>query len=146
MKKNYLVEILKEYGMENLDGMNYFELMEVKKRLEKKYNKFKGKIIFYELLNDIYNNLMIVQKYINKFNNYRTVKIIQDGNYDYDKTVYIIKGSKTKETLTWLNKNGLKVGYDRFNCYSDYDCTGDLSSQSIEVKGDRVIIEKWYDL
>lgn len=149
MKKIYKKNdnyIVCDRSMYNLESMNYFELIETKKRLEKKYNMFKKGELFVELSNDIYTNILLVKKYINKFNDYRTVKVSYDGGYDYSKKVYTINKAKKKDVVRWLKKNGLNVGYNRYDIDSDYDCTGNMTGENIEIRGDRVVIERWYDL
>ena len=66
---------------------------------------------------------------------------------EQDILTYRFSGKPSKKFVDrWLEKNDLKKGYKPFHIYSDYDCTGGLTSRNIERNGKSVTVYKWYDV
>lgn len=43
-------------------------------------------------------------------------------------------------------KNGLEKGCKSYDIYSDYDCTGFMIRENVEIRGSKVIVTKCYDV
>ena len=138
---------------------NYFELKELEKKLSDKYKiyfdiikrhiKRCGEIednSILEVANETYNKLYLVRTYINRFNGYKAVSVAYEGEYGVNEDIYTFKNGKKKNVTKWVEKNGLEKGCKSYDIYSDYDCTGAMIRENVEIRGSKVIVTKCYDV
>lgn len=156
-RKNHIITDINNIRYD-LSTMTYFELKKLEKDFSQEYKRLFERLIKhseknsslydYYLLdsNIVYCGLYLIRIYLNRFNEYKSLNVAYKGSYDFDIEIYNFRNGNKKMINRWLEKNDLKKGYESFNIYSDYDCTGKLSSKSVKAKGTKVIIFKWYDL
>ena len=138
---------------------NYFELKELEKKLSDKYKiyfdiikrhiKRCGEIednSILEVANETYNKLYLVRTYINRFNGYKALSVACEGEYGVNEYIYTFKNGKKKNVTKWVEKNGLEKGCKSYDIYSDYDCTGFMIRENVEIRGSKVIVTKCYDV
>lgn len=138
---------------------NYFELKELEKILSDKYNIYFDIIkrhikrcrgiednSILKVANETYNKLYLVRTYINRFNGYKALSVAYEGEYGVNQNIYTFKNGKKKNVTKWVEKNGLEKSYKSYDIYSDYDCTGSMVSENVEIRGSKVIITKYYDV
>ena len=144
-QEKYIIREGGDYGKILFNLKNIHDESELKRMLE----KFQGRLEVREDKeeNKILNiNIRKIKNYLHKLNGYMKIESSIKGDYDSTTIVYTFTNSNKKKLLKWCEKECLNIGYKSYNTCSPYDCSGDLVSQNVIVKSNKIIIDRTYDV
>ena len=150
-QEKYIIREGGDYGKILFNLKNIHDENELKRILEKfqrrlEVNKAKLSCEDEEVSKTLNINIRKIENYLHKLNGYMKIESSIEGDYDSTTIVYTFTNSNKKKLLKWCEKECLSVGYKSYNTCSPYDCSGDLVSQNVIVKSNKVIIDRVYNV